>query len=151
MAASDVTRRIEKATLTAFKALPQPLAACPLPAVVYPPIPGEKDYLITKVTACPLYFPTTVGPCGAPRATLLLQKTLYPRIRAIEDIAVTVQTTPSSLVTSRLETSVIESNQQPNTVPPPVVLLGSVGAYVPQGRFSEFFPPNIPYPCRKRL
>ena len=149
---SDYTRSIEQCTILAFQALPQPLGPCPSPAIPYPTTTGETAYLITKVTACPLYFApeNTAGTCSSSRGTLLLQRKLYPRVKGIEDIAVPVQTNPSSLLTSRLTTSVIESTQQPNTVPP-TVLLGSTDSYVPQGRFAEFFPPNIPYPCKKRL
>jgi hypothetical protein len=147
---SDYTRGIDKCVLTAFQALPQPLGPCPSPAIPYPTTPGESGYLITKVTACPLYFApeNTAGTCSNGRGTFLLQQKLYPRIKGIEDIAVPVRSNPSSLYTSRLETSVIESSQQPNTVPPPG-LLGSMGSYVIQGRFAEFFPPNIP--CKKRI
>jgi len=147
---SDHTRGIDKCVLAAFQALPQPLGPCPSPIVPYPTTTGETAYLITKVTACPLYFApeNTAGTCGPKRGTLLLQRKLYPRIKGIEDIAVPALSNPSSLYTSRLETSVIESSQQPNTVPPPI-LLGSTASYVPQGRFAEFFPPTIP--CKKRI
>lgn len=155
---SDYIRGLEKATLTAFKALPQPAGPCRAPAVVYPTTPGEKDYLITKITACPLYFApeNTAGSCGGgQRGTLLLQKQLYPRIKGIEDIAVPAVSNPASLFTSRLTTSVIESNLGPNTgfssIVGPSLRPSAVGTFVVQSRFSEFFPPNIPYPCKKRL
>jgi hypothetical protein len=156
---SDYIRGLEKATLSAFQALPQPAGPCKPPAVVYPTTPGEKDYLITKVTACPLYFApeNTAGTCssGSTRGTLLLQRNLYPRIKGIEDIAVPAVSNPASLFTSRLTTSVIESNLGPNTgfssIFEPSLRSSSVGTFVVQSRFSEFFPPNIPYPCKKRL
>jgi hypothetical protein len=148
---SDYTRGIEKCVLAAFQALPQPLGPCPSPLVPYPTTPGEKAYLLTKVTACPLFFApeNTAGTCSSGRGTLLLQQKLYQRVKGIEDIAVPVQTNPSSLYTSRIDTSIIESTQQPNTIPP--ILLGAERTYVVQGRFAEFFPPNIPHPCRKRI
>ena len=154
---SDYIRGLEKATLTAFKAAPQPPGPCRSPAVAYPTTTGEKDYLLTKVTACPLYFApeNTAGTCGGiQRGTLLLQNQLYPRIKGIQDIAVPAVSNPASLFTSRLETSVIESSLGPNTVFVPAVRTlrsSAVGTFVVQSRFAEFFPPNIPYPCNKRL
>ena len=147
---SDYTRSIEKCVLLAFQALPQPLGPCPSPAIPYPTTPGEKAYLITKITDCPLYFApeSNAGTCSSGRATLLVQQKLYQRIKGIEDIAVPVQTTPSSLLTSRLTSSIIESTLQPNVYVPPI-LLGSNGTYMVQGRFAEFFPPNIPCKIRR--
>lgn len=151
---SDYTRSIEKGVLTAFQAVPQPLGPCRDPAVPYPTTTGQLDYNLTKVTACPLYFApeNTGGTCVGTlqRGTLLLQRNLYQRVKGIQDIAVPAVTNPSSLYTSRLTTSVIESTQSPNTETP-TSMFGATATYVPQSRFAQFFPANIPYPCRKRL
>lgn len=151
---SDYTRSIEKGVLTAFQAVPQPLGSCRDPAIPYPTTTGQLDYNLTNVTACPLYFApeNTGGTCSGnqQRGTLLLQRTRYQRIKGIQDIAVPAVTNPSSLYTSRLTTSVIESTQEPNTETPPI-MLGATATYVPQSRFAQFFPANIPYPCGKRL
>lgn len=151
---SDYIRGLEKATLRAFTAPPQPLGPCRAPTVAHPIPPGEKDYLLTKVTACPLYFApeNTAGTCGGiQRGTLLLQNQLYQRIKGIEDIAVPAVSNPASLFTSRLTTSVIESSLGPFTPAVRNLRSSAVGSFVVQSRFAEFFPPNIPYPCKKRL